>query len=164
MSAGYIKTRAPFLLTGLITACLYKLAIQLMENDYTILSGLLYLIVSVFIQTTCNSVLSLIVSDPFNYKIDFFSECYRIKKTLGAALYCGVVCLIQYKVSQSFNKVFWFSFYLYEGCLIFRIYSCLEKYIPGSLKPFPYFNMASSSNVVLWLIIGNEIGGLGLAS
>jgi hypothetical protein len=51
---------------------------------------------------------------------------------------------------------------LYEGCLIFRIYCFLEKFIPGSLKPFPYFNLASSSNVVLWLVIGNELGGLDL--
>jgi len=128
------------------------------------MGGFVYLAVTVFIQVTCNSLLSLIVSDPYNYRIDFYSECFRIKKTFGAALYCAIVCLIQYKVSQSFNEVFWFSFYLYEGCLIFRVYSCLEKYIPGSLKPFPYFNIASSSNVVLWLILGNEIGGLGLAS
>lgn len=94
--------------------------------------------------------------------IDFTSECYKIKKTFGSALFCAIVFWIQYKVSQGLDKIFWFSFILYEGCLIFRVYCFLEKYIPGSLKPFPYFNLASSSNVVLWLVIGNELGGLDL--
>lgn len=115
---------------------------------------------TVFIQVTCNSVLTYIVPDPHNYVIDFTSESFRIKKTFGSALYCAVVFFIQYKVSQGLEKIFWFSFILYEGCLIFRIYCFLEKFIPGSLKPFPYFNLVSSSNIVLLLIIGKELGGL----
>jgi hypothetical protein len=162
MAAGYVKTRTPILLVILITACLYKFALHLMEQQYIVLSGFVYLVVTVFIQFACNTLLTYFVGDPYNYRIDLQSEFYRIKKTFGAAFYCAIVCLIQYKVSQGFSKFFWFPFYLYEGCLIFRVYSFLEKYIPGSLKPFPYFNIASSSNVVLWLVIAKEIGGLGI--
>jgi len=46
--------------------------------------------------------------------------------------------------------------------LIFRIHCFFEQFIPGSLKPFPYFNLASSSNIVLWLVIGKELGGIDL--
>ena len=154
----------PTILIALMTLILYKASLYCNQQKQKLFGGLGYVLCTFLIQITCNRALSYFVSDPYNYKIDFFNECYRIRKTFGAAFYCGVVCLIQYKFSEGFDQIYWFTFYLYEGCLIYRIYGCVENYIPNSLKPFPYFNIASSSNIVLWLIIGNEIGGISLTS
>lgn len=47
--------------------------------------------------------------------------------------------------------------YVYQGFFVFRSYCFFENYIPQSIKPFPYVNLWSSSNVVLWINIGREL-------
>ena len=38
------------------------------------------------------------------------------------------------------------------------MFGFLETYVPNSIKPFPYVNLWSSSNVLLWINIGRELG------
>jgi hypothetical protein len=66
--------------------------------------------------------------------------------------------IIQFKLNQGFKEGVWIMSYYYLGFLLYRAFGYIENYLPQSIKPFPYVNLWSSSNIVLWINIGREFG------
>jgi len=91
-------------------------------------------------------------------EVNIFTEKYKIKKGFDSVLYCFCLWLLQYRLCDGFNEGCWVTCYIYQGFIIYRMFGFLENFVPASIKPFPYINLWSSANILLWINIGRELG------
>jgi len=122
------------------------------------LSAMAHFSCSILLLFICNRLLGLALPNKRDCEINIFTEKYKMKKGYESVTYGLVILLIQNKLSQGFNEPCWYLSYFYQGFVVYRTFGWLENFVPASLKPFPYVNLWSSSNIVLWVNIGRELG------
>ena len=111
-----------------------------------------------YVLMTSNRLVTAIHPNRKDCEVNVFTEKFKMKKELDSILYVFVLWLIQYKLCEGFDEICWFMLCFYQGFFVYRLFGFLENYVPASLKPFPYVNLWSSSNILLWVNIGREMG------
>ena len=113
---------------------------------------------SLLVLFVANRLVVLLDPKRRDCEINIFTEKFKLKKGVDSVAYCFICWVSQYNLCIGFNEPCWYTVYFYQGFLIYRGFGFLEQYVPASIKPFPYVNLWSSSNIVLWVNIGRELG------
>ena len=91
-----------------------------------------------------------------------FKPIEQAKRPWMALSYNLLLVVLSYMMSQDFKKTnVQFSFILISGFFVYRLWSFVYSAIPKTMKPFPLFNMTSSSFMLMGLTICNEWRSIG---
>ena len=86
-----------------------------------------------------------------------FKPIEQAKRPWMALSYNLLLVVLSYMMSQDFkNTNVQFCFILISGFFIYRLWSFVYSAIPKTMKPFPLFNMTSSSFMLMGLTLCNE--------